>query len=226
MPLILSIESSTSVCSAAVHRDGALLQSQLIETPNSAAGQLAVLIDQVIKQSGATISELDAVAVSAGPGSYTGLRIGVATAKGLCYTLNKPLIAINSLEVMAHAVKALVGDGLLCPMIDARRMEVYTMLFDRELKVLEETSAKVIEDGAFGSWLQSNPIAFFGNGSSKCREVIHHPNAVFIDGIIPRAEDMGTLAAARFVKGQFEDVSSYEPFYLKDFVAKQPRTLA
>jgi tRNA threonylcarbamoyladenosine biosynthesis protein TsaB len=225
MAIILSIETSTTVCSAALHRDGKLLSSDVTHVPNSAASQLAVMIDNVLKASGFSSHDINAVAVSAGPGSYTGLRIGVATAKGICYALDIPLIAISSLELMAAQVNESNTTGsLLCPMIDARRMEVYTTLLDGHLRVKEPVEARVIDALSYASVLEDNSVLFFGNGSDKCKSVISHFNAKFVDGIFPSAEWLGRLAMDRFREGKFEEVAEFEPFYLKDFIAKKPET--
>jgi tRNA threonylcarbamoyladenosine biosynthesis protein TsaB len=226
MSIILSIETSTTVCSAALHREGKLLANEITEVPNSAASLLAVMIDKVLKTSGFSSHDLGAVAVSAGPGSYTGLRIGVATAKGICYALDIPLIAINSLELMAAQVnESNVRHSLLCPMIDARRMEVYTMLFGADLRVKEPVQARVIDGSSYADLLEGGEVLFFGNGSDKCKGVISHANAKFIDGIFPSAEWLGKLAYDRFREAKFEDVAAFEPFYLKDFIAKKPKSL-
>jgi tRNA threonylcarbamoyladenosine biosynthesis protein TsaB len=231
MGLILSIETSTTVCSAALHREGKILGSELTQVPNSAASQLAVMIDNLLGKSGAAARDLQAVAVSSGPGSYTGLRIGVATAKGVCYALGIPLIAVSSLELMAAQVHAsreqrTTNSGqLFCPMIDARRMEVYTTLFDSDLHVIEPVQASIIDASSYVMVLEKNEVLFFGNGSDKCREVITHPNAKFVTGIYPSAEWLGRLAWEKFEKAEFEDVAEFEPFYLKDFIAKKPKSL-
>jgi len=223
MSTILSIDTSTTVCSAALHTDGKLIALEITHTPNSAASQLAVMIDKLLKQSS---EKPGAVAVSSGPGSYTGLRIGVATAKGICYALSLPLIAVNSLEQMATQVRAGDhGNAMLCPMIDARRMEVYTMLFNDKLDVIEPVQARVIDDSSYADILNYRKIFFFGNGSGKCREVINHPNAKFIDDIFPSAEWMGAIAFEAFKNKKFVAVGDFEPLYLKDFIAKKPKSL-
>ena len=226
MSIILSIETSTSVCSAALHNEGKLVSFEIIHTPNSAAGQLAVMIDKILKSAGSP--KLDAVAVSSGPGSYTGLRIGVATAKGICYALSVPLLSINTLELMSHQLQHSqfeIRNSLLCPMIDARRMEVYTMLLNEKLDVIQPVAASIIDPTSYADILNYKKIFFFGNGSSKCKDVITHPNANFIEDIFPSAEWMGEMAYDLYKKNKFEDVSYFEPLYLKDFVAKKPKTL-
>jgi tRNA threonylcarbamoyladenosine biosynthesis protein TsaB len=221
MALVLSIETSTTVCSASLHNEGKLLALEITEVPNSAASQLAVMIDKLLGASGFSSRDLGAVAVSSGPGSYTGLRIGVATAKGICYALDIPLIAMNSLELMAAQVNESNRNGsLLCPMIDARRMEVYTMLLDRDLGVIEPVQARIIDASSYEETLEGNEVLFFGNGAGKCRSVISHDRAKFIDGVFPSAAWLGRRAFDRFREGKFEDVMEFEPFYLKDFIAK------
>lgn len=227
MALILSLETATSVCSAAIHDDDRLIAVEEYDIPQSTASKLAVLIDQVLKKTKAEPSQLNAVAVSAGPGSYTGLRIGVATAKGFCYALNIPLIAINTLELITYQVaskESLSDNDLLCPMLDARRMEVYTLLADSNLKIIESTEAKVIDELSYQPWLEKNKILFFGNGSDKCKEMIRHKNAVFIPDIIPSAAKLGEMAFQKFKLNQFEDLAAYEPYYLKDFMVKKPKS--
>mgnify|MGYP002411438590 CR=1 FL=1 len=170
----------------------------------------------------------DAVAVSGGPGSYTGLRIGVSTAKGLCYGYDIPLIALDTLQVMTESVlkaKETETDALLCPMIDARRMEVYTALFNSKSETVKEVSAEVIDEQFFQGVLANNTVYFFGNGSDKCKSVITHPNALFISGIEPLAENMIRLAEDKFERNQFVDVAYFEPFYLKEFQATTPKKI-
>jgi tRNA threonylcarbamoyladenosine biosynthesis protein TsaB len=222
--VILSLETSTTVCSAALHHEGKLVALEITHIPNSAASQLAVMIDNLLKQHS---GELDAVAVSSGPGSYTGLRIGAATAKGICYALSLPLIAINSLEIMAKQVHASpeIRNSLLCPMIDARRMEVYTMLLNDKLEMIQPVTASVIDGSSYADVLNYKKVYFFGNGSEKCKSVITHPNAVFVENIFPSAEWMGETAFTLYREGKFENVASFEPAYLKDFIAKKPKSL-
>ncbi|WP_323757244.1 tRNA (adenosine(37)-N6)-threonylcarbamoyltransferase complex dimerization subunit type 1 TsaB [Roseivirga sp.] len=225
MPKILSIETSTTVCSVAITVDGNTLASQKLFLEKSHSTLLTVVIEQIIKQVGMEMSELDAIAVSKGPGSYTGLRIGVSTAKGLCYALDKPLIAVNTLLVMANEVNQQNhSQALLCPMIDARRMEVYTALYDGDLNELEKTSAKILEENSFNETLNENQVLFFGNGAEKFMALkADVPNAIFIENITPSAWSVGLLAHQAFLKNEFEDVAYFEPFYLKDFVATKPK---
>jgi len=233
MPVLLSLETSTSVCSAALHEDGKLLESLESHIPQSASSKLAVMIDQLFKTTHISPDSVKGVVVSSGPGSYTGLRIGVATAKGLCFALNVPLLSINTLELMTYQVISSfpeqkligeLGDALFCPMLDARRMEVYCLIADQKLNVLEQTNAKVIDELSFDIWLKKNVIYFFGNGAIKCKSLITHTNSRFIDDVIPLASMLGELGYKKFQLNQFENVSSFEPLYLKDFVAKKPKS--
>ena len=224
MTTILHIETATKVCSVALSVDGELKQLQELKDDGYAHGeQLTILIQQVLDLQGITSGMLSAVSVSAGPGSYTGLRIGVSTAKGLCYALGIPLIAVNTLKSMAAIGKMKYPDLNLCPMIDARRMEVYATFFDRSLNVVRETSADIVDENSYLDLLNKQKIAFFGNGASKCRSVITHPNARFIEEIHPLASGMVPLAEAAFRDRRFEDAAYFEPFYLKEFVATIPR---
>lgn len=220
MAVILSIETSTSVCSAALHENGQLLACRELHTPHSAAAMLAVQIQELLEEAKIKQVQLQAVAVAAGPGSYTGLRIGVSTAKGICYGLGIPLIAIDSLWVLASCVSRPSGTGLLCPMIDARRMEVYCCILDASLQPVEDTHARVIDENSFNNYLSHHIVMFFGNGAMKCRETISHPNAKFVDNIYNTAAAMGTLASLNFMNRKFVNLESFEPNYLKEFVAK------
>lgn len=226
MALILSLETSTAVSSVALHLADELLAYERYEVPNSTASHLAILIQNVMKAGRKSTSDLNAMAISAGPGSYTGLRIGTATAKGMCYALGIPLMAVNTLEHMAtKAQPECVSSDLLCPMLDARRMEVYSMLLNSQLDVLEPTAAKVITAESFEEWLTENRIVFFGTGADKCRNTLVHQNAHFLSDVAPSADWLGVVASQYFNKNQFVDVSLFEPFYLKDFVAKKPKSL-
>lgn len=225
MALILSLESATPVCSVALFEGSKLLDSSHLHIPQSASSRLAVMIDEVLKRCDVSPKQLNAVAVSSGPGSYTGLRIGVASAKGLCFALSIPLISVNTLESMVSQVADRFDEGdLLCPMLDARRMEVYCLLALSDGRVIQETQAKVIDESSFQSELSENKIIFFGSGAAKCRDVIQHKNAAFIDNIFPSAVDIGRLAFAKFESQSFEDLAGFEPFYLKDFIVKKPKS--
>lgn len=230
MASILCIETSTEVCSVALAVGGNVLEQLEDKSGKNHAQLLTSFVENIIKSKNIFFSSLDAIAVSGGPGSYTGLRIGVSTAKGLCYASDLPLIAIPSLESMAHHVITnpyIFGykknDSLLyCPMIDARRMEVFDTVYNNQLIKVRELQADIIDHLTFSSILQDHKILFFGNGSEKCKTIIQHPNALFLDGITTSAGHMARLAEESWLAGRFVDVAYYEPFYLKDFVATIP----
>ncbi|MGL4363857.1 MAG: tRNA (adenosine(37)-N6)-threonylcarbamoyltransferase complex dimerization subunit type 1 TsaB [Bacteroidales bacterium] len=221
MALLLCIESSAEVCSVALAKDGKLLALRESTEERDHAKQLAPFIDEVLKEAQITPHAIDAIAVSRGPGSYTSLRIGVSTAKGLCFGINKPLIAINTLQSIALLAKqnALVSaEAWLCPMTDARRMEVYTALFDTQLNPLTEISAMELNPQSFSIELSNHPIVFMGSGSDKFKAIQSSSNALFID-VSPSARGMIALAEKHYLNQQFEDIAYFEPLYLKDFVA-------
>lgn len=226
MALILSIETSTDVCSAAIHENANLLATAEVHIPQSHASKLSPLIKEISLSAQVKFSQLEAVAVSSGPGSYTGLRIGTSTAKAFSYALNIPLLAVNTLELMASQVQELVEpSAYLCPMLDAKRMEVYCMITDRELNAILPQDARIIDSHSFIDILANHSVIFFGNGAAKCKDVILHPNASYIDGVYPMASQLGTIAFRYWQKRQFQDVVHYEPVYLKDFIAKKAKTL-
>lgn len=226
MTNLLSIETSTAVCSVAVHGDDSLLAFAEVHVEQSHATKLAVLIKEVMKSADIEMASLNAVAVSAGPGSYTGLRIGTSTAKGLCYSLSVPLISVGTLDLLAAQVSQVnLTRAWLCPMIDARRMEVYCLLADADQNILQPVEAKVIDEASFAEELHSTPIIFFGDGAAKCSEIIKHPNAFFITGVTPSAAHLGGLAWRKFHESAIEDLVHYEPFYLKEFRVKKPTKL-
>ncbi|PIB34076.1 tRNA N6-adenosine(37)-N6-threonylcarbamoyltransferase complex dimerization subunit TsaB [Reichenbachiella sp. 5M10] len=218
MSLILSIDSSTKSGSVALIQEGRVLGLQHYHIDKSHSSLLHVMIQQTVDNAGHKLSDLDAVAISEGPGSYTGLRIGTSAAKGLCYALDIPLIAVNTLESMAYQVHKYAPQvGWFRPMIDARRMEVYTMLVNAEFEVVEQTEPVIIDENSFVKELEGAKVLFFGDGAEKCKEIIHHPHALFLDHVHPSAVDVGILAGRKFEKGEFENVVSFEPFYLKEF---------
>ncbi|MBD2700590.1 tRNA (adenosine(37)-N6)-threonylcarbamoyltransferase complex dimerization subunit type 1 TsaB [Spirosoma sp. BT702] len=226
MSLLLSLDTSTTVCSVALHRDGTLLGSYELFTERTSAAMLTTLINNVVQQTGNELHQLDAIAVAKGPGSYTGLRIGVSTAKGLCFALDKPLVAINTLAAMTEQVRDFFPvDYTLCPMLDARRMEVYCAFYNQQGQELDVTSAQIIDENSFHNWLTSGPVVFFGDGAAKCKHLLDKsPKAMFPDVVVqPSARTVGALATLAFNSGQFEDISTFEPFYLKDFMTTQPR---
>ncbi len=231
MARILLLETATEVCSAALSVGGEVTGYHERSDGFRHAELLTVFIDRLLSETGTKAGELDAVCVSRGPGSYTGLRIGVSVAKGLCFALNIPLIAISSLQSMAAYVARNIDilpvpwnhDLLLCPMLDARRMEIYTALFDRKGDQLTDISARVIQEDSFSGELENRQMVFFGSGASKCREVIRNAHAHFLSGIYASARFMSDLAEKSFNKKSFENVAYFEPFYLKDFIATVPK---
>ncbi|MBQ0074699.1 MAG: tRNA (adenosine(37)-N6)-threonylcarbamoyltransferase complex dimerization subunit type 1 TsaB [Prevotella sp.] len=240
---ILHIETSTEVCSVAVSKDGFMVFER--EDREHHADGLGTFIDEAMDAAKEKEIELDAVAVSSGPGSYTGLRIGVSMAKGICYGKDIKLISIPTLQLLCvplllsdkvRCVKCVDGvkenitaemedDALLCPMIDARRMEVYAAVYDRALKEVRGTQADIVTEETYKELLDKNIVYFFGNGAEKCMEVINHPNARFVLNIHPLAKNMMPLAEMRLRKGETEDVAYFVPQYFKDYVAKLPKKL-
>ncbi len=256
MNAILNIETSTKVCSVSVSLDNSLLASRESRVDRSHASMLTVFIEEAMREADKKFSDLSAVAVSKGPGSYTGLRIGVSAAKGICFATGLPLIGVNTLKTMVWkvirsfykknddnnsmaAAKVVQGSYktnicemlsdkandnlLLCPMIDARRMEVYMAMFDPGGKQVTEISASIIDGSSFVKLLKENKIIFFGDGAEKCKELIRHPHAIFLPGIYPSARQMAELSHKAFLEGRFEDIAYFEPFYLKDFIATTPK---
>lgn len=221
--MVLSIETSTSVCSAALHNEGKLIALCETHLEQAHAAKLGLLIDQLKILSGVDFGQLKAIAVSSGPGSYTGLRIGVSLAKGLCMALNVPLISVDTLDVMSWQVSRVnSSQALYCPMIDARRMEVYCKVLSAESLEVQPVEAKVIDEHSFRDLLSNGRILFFGNGSGKCKPFMVHPNADFIQDVTPSAKGVGELAFKKYTLNQFEDQVRFEPFYLKEFMIKTP----
>ena len=228
MSCILNIETSTDVCSVSASQDGAVIFNEEDHSGPNHAVKLGIFVDEALSFIDNHAIPLDAVAVSSGPGSYTGLRIGTSMAKGICYGRDVKLIAIPTLELLTVPVllrQELEDDALLCPMIDARRMEVYAAVYDRALHPLRQVQADIVDAGTYLPFLDAHPVYFFGNGAAKCKEILQHPNARFIDGIEPLAKWMFPLAEKHIALEQYEDVAYFEPFYLKDFVAKMPKKL-
>lgn len=229
MSCILHIETSTSACSVAVSEDGQVVFKKEDLNGPSHAVSLGVFVDEALSFADSHAMPLDAVAVSCGPGSYTGLRIGVSMAKGICYGRGLKLIGLPTLKVQCVPVllyhDELPEDALLCPMIDARRMEVYAAIYDRDLKTVRDISADIVDENSYREFLDRHPVYFFGDGAAKCKEKITHPNAHFIDGIRPLASMMFPLAEKAIAEGKYEDVAYFEPFYLKEFVAGKPKNL-
>ena len=231
MALILNIETSTEVCSVNIAREGKLLfEKESLEGLNHSQ-MLTVFIDELFRENDISPRQLDAVAVSKGPGSYTGLRIGVSVAKGLCYALDIPLLALGTLDVMGRYTAQNYQrylpknekTALFCPMIDARRMEVFTALYDATGNRVESVSAKIIDENSFSDWLSTNRVLFFGNGAEKCKKSLQHPRALFSGPEKASARFMIKYAQEKFNNKNWEDVAYFEPFYLKEFVATVPR---
>lgn len=221
MACILNIETSTNVCSAALAIDGNVAWEQTSYEGHSHATLLGVYVEEALREMHSKGHKLDAVAVSSGPGSYTGLRIGVSLAKGLCFGFGIPLLSIPTLKLLAYtAIQTEPIDGALyCPMIDARRMEVYAALFDGQLQPVRGAQADIVTEETYADTLASHPVCFFGDGAEKCKAVITSLHARFLDGIYPLASHMAPLAEKAYAAKQFEDVAYFEPFYLKEFQA-------
>lgn len=223
MALILNLETATKTCSVALAESGTVLsKEELTSEKFSHAEKLNGFIESVLKSANKTIKDVDAVAVSEGPGSYTGLRIGVSTAKGICYGLDIPLIAVNSLKCLAAQVEA--PSSYICPMFDARRMEVYTAIFDENLNVIEDTNALVVEQTVFEKWNDCK-LLFIGPGAAKCMDVLTSSNFEFDLDTPVSAAGMAKLSFEKYQHGEFEDVAYFEPSYLKDFIAGKPKKL-
>ena len=226
MALILNIETSENICSVALSKDGELIAVKESSEERQHAKLLGIFIEELLKETNTDIKELDAVAVTKGPGSYTGLRIGVSTAKGICFGIDKKLIAIDTLESMAYVASEKYkneADLLLCPMIDARRMEVYTRLYDSSLTPVSEIEAKVLDENSYDEILKEKKILFFGSGMPKFKEILNNENAIFDEEIMPSAKNIISLSEQRFNDKKFEDVAYFEPYYLKDFIAIKPK---
>lgn len=225
MSLILCIETGTDICSVGIARDGELMSLRESDQGRDHAKQVAVFVDELLRETGVKPDELDAVAVGMGPGSYTGLRIGVSFAKGLCYGLNIPLLAVGSLEALTDvAIKDYEAgiiqvegwdEAFLCPMVDARRMEVYAQIFNSRCESQSEVSAEIITEESFSQWRAKGKLVIFGNGAAKCQEML--PDAIYID-VAPSARGLTRIAHQLFEAGKTEDIAYFEPFYLKDFV--------
>ncbi|MDE5731357.1 MAG: tRNA (adenosine(37)-N6)-threonylcarbamoyltransferase complex dimerization subunit type 1 TsaB [Alistipes sp.] len=231
MSLILCIETGTDICSVGLAGDGKLISLRESDPGRDHARQLGVFVDELLTQTGIAPDELDAVAVGRGPGSYTGLRIGVSFAKGLCYGIGKPLIAVGSLDALTEVAREDYEAGILavedwararlCSMVDARRMEVYARVFDSAGVPLSEVAAEVVTPDSFAAWRgDGRPFVIFGNGAAKCGEVL--PDAAFVS-VAPSARGLARLAQRAFDEGRTEDVAYFEPFYLKDFVITQSK---
>ncbi len=221
--IILNIETATKNCSVSISKENEIIAlRELNEGRFSHAEKLHSFILETVREAGVAMQDLNAIAISKGPGSYTGLRIGVSAAKGLCYALDKPLISVSTLESMAHAVSLKKGE-LVVPMLDARRMEVYSAVFDAHYKQVRSIQAEIIDDNSFSEELSKGLVYFAGDGAEKCQVHIEHENAIFVKDIYPSAREMAHLSNDKYQAGDFEDVAYFEPFYLKDFVAGTPK---
>nr|MBP7472444.1 tRNA (adenosine(37)-N6)-threonylcarbamoyltransferase complex dimerization subunit type 1 TsaB [Prevotella sp.] len=229
MSCILNIETSTDVCSVAVSNDAECIFNKEDHSGPNHAVKLGVFVDEALSFIDNHAIPLDYVAVSCGPGSYTGLRIGVSMAKGLCYGRGVKLISVPTLEAICVPVllqeKIKEEDALLVPMLDARRMEVYAQVLDRSLNEIRPIGADVVDENTYKEYLDKGPVYFMGNGAAKCMKAINHPNAHLLEDIEPLAKNMFPLAEKRIAMEKFEDVAYFVPFYLKDFVAKKPNSL-
>ena len=220
MSRILCVDTSSFICSVSVFENLSLISSNSTEVEKSHSKLIIQLIDQSLKDAKIKINEVDAFAVSMGPGSYTGLRIGVSTIKGLCYTLEKPLISINTLEILSKSALNHINnynDFFICPMIDARRMEVFTKMLDNDFNEVEKDKALILDDKSFNDICGSKLIYFFGDGSNKFQKITNNKNFHFIDNIISSSKHMGELANIKYENNQFENLTTFEPFYIKDF---------
>ena len=217
MSIILNIETATKNCSVSIAKNGEVLAlKELNNGQYSHAEVLHPFIDDILNKASISKKQIDAIAVSKGPGSYTGLRIGVSAAKGLCFAFDKPLISIDTLTSLSHSIS--ISDGFIVPMIDARRMEVYCSVFDEKHQQIRDIKAEVINEDSFLEYLEKDKVYFLGDGAEKCKEVITHKSAVFIEDKSPSAKEMAKLSAMKYKKNDIEDVAYFEPFYLKDFI--------
>lgn len=218
MAIILNLETATTNCSVSMARKGKVIALKEHDTPNySHSEQLHVFIQEVVEKASLTLSDIDAIAVSKGPGSFTGLRIGVSSAKGLCYALDVPLISVATLKSLAHRKRPKDYDFVV-PLLDARRMEVYSAIFDSELKEIRETKAEIIDTDSFSEYAQQGKVLLVGSGAQKCQELLEHANIDFDNTAVPSANEMANLSFEKFQQQDFEDLAYFEPFYLKDFI--------
>ena len=222
MAIILNLETATTNCSVSIAQDGKTIALLDDNSPKySHAEKLHLFIEEGFKNAGIKASDLDAVAVSKGPGSYTGLRIGVSAAKGLCYSLDIPLISIGTLSSMAHSYK--IDEGYIIPLLDARRMEVYAAVFDQDQELIKPTWAEIIDENSFSDYISDKPVFLIGNGAEKCKDVLTNERIKFDPTVVPTANTMSVLSYKMFLEKQFEDTAFFEPFYLKDFIVTKPK---
>jgi len=226
MSYLLNIDTATDICSVALSHNGELMLYREKKGGQQHAALLSAFIQEILAEAGIVANQLNAIAVSGGPGSYTGLRIGVSTAKGLCYGADVPLISISTLKQLANGFiteqKHNFND-MLCPMLDARRMEVYTALYKADLEEIEADKPLIVEDNVYLSYLNKTNVWFFGNGAEKCKAILKHKNARFVKNIHTSAKYMVSLSYQKFIAQEFEDTAYFEPFYLKSFLATTPK---
>ncbi|MFY0602583.1 MAG: tRNA (adenosine(37)-N6)-threonylcarbamoyltransferase complex dimerization subunit type 1 TsaB [Flavobacteriaceae bacterium] len=223
MAIILNIETATKNCSVSIAKNGkTLVLKEVVDMKYSHAEKLHPFILEVVSKAGIDFKDIDAIAVSKGPGSYTGLRIGVSAAKGLAFAFDIPLISVDTLQSLASSVQ--VKEGVIIPMLDARRMEVYAAVFDNQNKQIREIKAEIIDESSFIDYLKQGTVYLLGDGAEKCKQVLNHSNAIFINDKYPSANEMSVLSYKKYQDGHLEDVAYFEPFYLKDFVATKEKS--
>lgn len=223
MAILLNLETATTNCSVSISKDDQIIALKENNAENySHSEQLHIFIKEALQEASLSFSDIDAVSISKGPGSYTGLRIGVSAAKGLCFSLDVPLISIPTLESMARQVELQAGE-MVIPVLDARRMEVYSCVYDADYQEIRETRAEIIDEGSFAEYASASKVYLIGSGAEKCRGVLEHPNFQFEETIVPSAREMAPLAFKKFQAKQFEDVAYFEPYYLKDFVIQSKK---
>ena len=222
MSYILNIETATTNCSVSLSKEGeTLVLKEDYNSNYSHAESLHVFIDAVFKEANLKPQDIDAIAVSKGPGSYTGLRIGVSAAKGLCFALNKPLISVDTLEALGNQIT--IDSGCIVPMLDARRMEVYASVYNKDHVQVRAIEAQILDEHSFKDFLEAGKVYFIGNGVEKTKQIITHPNAIFVENKLPSAKEMGRLANAKYKISDLEDVAYFEPSCLKDFIGTKPK---
>ncbi len=223
MAILLNLETATTNCSVSISKDDQIIALKENNAENySHSEQLHIFIKEALQEASLSFSDIEAVSISKGPGSYTGLRIGVSAAKGLCFSLDVPLISIPTLESMARQVELQAGE-IVIPVLDARRMEVYSCVYDADYQEIRETRAEIIDEGSFAEYASASKVYLIGSGAEKCRGVLEHPNFQFEETIVPSAREMAPLAFKKFQAKQFEDVAYFEPYYLKDFVIQSKK---
>ena len=220
MSYILNIETSTTTCSVSLFKGSKLVSFKQENDQNySHSKRLHVFINNLLEDSKVSPKELSAISVSKGPGSYTGLRIGVSSAKGLCCALGIPLISVDTLDAFAHQIEP--SDGFIVPLIDARRMEVYSSVYDNNFNKIRETKAEVLSESSFEKYLKTKKVYFLGNANDKTKSIIKDSNAIFIDDKLPSSIEIGKLAYVKFTSNDFENIANFEPFYLKEFIGNK-----